>query len=153
MFTPNPKPKQCPYILNVTLPLKQDAASQAKIKVLAGRFATDFWPKVRQVLADSEMVHYARFVVIGDPPRYIQILTEYDTDFRVYTDYFADNLKDFFGTVFDVIEGAPPVGTTLTRDQVYELVNHFDLPCLGGVAFSAIGDRTVKEVKQKFPSS
>jgi hypothetical protein len=139
-----------PNILNVTLPLKQDADSQAKIAAFAGRFATDYWPTVRKVLADSKMVHYARFVVVGTPPRYIQILTEYDTDFRVYTDYFADNLKDFFAAVFSLVEGAPPPGAPIDREAVYQLVKRFDLPCLGKVFFSAFGELTVKEIQQKF---
>lgn len=142
-----------PHILNVTLPLKQDADSRDKIKDLAGRFATVYWPKVRQVLSDSKMVYYARFVIIGDPPRYLQILTEYDADFRVYTDYFADNLQDFFSTLFAVVEGAPPAGTPTTRDFVYKLVHNFDLPCLGNVWFSAFGQSTVKEIQQQIAQS
>ncbi len=129
-----------PNILNVTLPLKQDAASQAQIKALGEQFATVYWPRVSQVLGDSHMVYYARFVVVGTPPQFLQILTEYDIDFRVYTDYFADNLKDFFSAVFAVVEGAPPPGTPITRDFVYQLVKHFDLPCLGNVWFSAFGE-------------
>src|SRR5436305_236667 len=97
-----------PNILNVTLPLKQDAASQAKIEAFREQFATAYWPKVSKVLGDSRQVYYARFVLIGSPPRYLQILTEYDSPFRIYTDYFADNLKDFFAVVFDLVEGVPP---------------------------------------------
>jgi hypothetical protein len=138
-----------PNILNVTLPLKQDADSQAKIKALGEQFATVYWPKVRKVLSDSKMVYYARFVIVGDPPRYLQILTEYDSDFRIYTDYFADNLQDFFSAVFAVVEGAPPPGTPITREFVYKLVQNFDLPCLGQVWFSAFGELTVKEIQQK----
>jgi hypothetical protein len=138
-----------PNILNVTLPLKQDADSQAKIKALGEKFASVYWPKVKKVLADSQMVYYARFVVIGDPPRYLQILTEYDSDFRVYTDYFADNLKEFFDAVFAVVEGAPPAGTPVNREAVYRLVQTFNLPCLGNVWFSAFGEKTVKEIQLK----
>jgi hypothetical protein len=139
-----------PFILNVTLPLKQDPDSQAKIKDFAAKFATDYWPKVKQVLGDSKMVHYARFVVVGTPPKYVQILTEYDTDFRVYTDYFADHLQDFFGAVFGLVEGAPPPGTVMDRETIYKLVKSFDLPCLGDVYFAAYPELTVKEIQQKF---
>jgi hypothetical protein len=139
-----------PNILNVTLPLKQDAASQAKIKGLAAKFKTDFWPKVSQVLADSKMVHYARFVVIGTPPRYVQILTEYDAPFRPYTDYFADNLKDFFGAIFDVVDDPRAGSAPPDRESVYKLVSDYDLPCLGEVYFRAYGDLTLKEIQDQF---
>src|SRR5262245_9661639 len=64
-----------PNILNATLPLKQDAASQAKLQELARDFPTKWVPKVWDVLKSSQMVHYARFTVIDN--KYLQILTEY----------------------------------------------------------------------------
>ena len=139
-----------PNILNVTLPLKQDAESQAKIKGLIAAFKTDLWPEVSKVLAESKMVHYARFVIVGTPPQYVQILTEYDNDFRPYTDYFAARLNAFFRSVFDLVEGAPPVGTPLTKEDIYKIVGATDLPCLGGVYFSAYGNLTLKEIQDQF---
>src|SRR5262249_1274570 len=140
-----------PNILNLTLPLKQDAASQATIKDFATKFATVFWPKVKQVLYDSHMVHYARFTVIPKEgtPRWVQVLTEYDTDFETYSNYFADNLTDFFATLFAVVEGAPPAGDASNRAVVFKFIQKYDLPCLGGVYFSAFGDLKVKEMQQK----
>src|SRR6266404_714794 len=95
-----------PNILNLTLPLKQDPQSQATIKDFADKFGAVFWPQVKQVLHDSHMVYYARFTLIES--RWLQVLTEYDTDFETYSNFFADNLKEFFATLFSVVEGAPP---------------------------------------------
>src|SRR5262249_55613565 len=79
-----------PNMLNATLPLKQDPASQAKIKEFAARFKDDISPKVWEVLKKSRMVHYARFTVIQEAgvAKYVQILTEYDTDFITYSQFF-----------------------------------------------------------------
>jgi hypothetical protein len=146
---------QTPNTLNATLPLKQDPDSQAKIKEFAENFATEHLPKVWQVLKDSQMVHYARFVVIADEkgtPKFIQILTEYDTDFITYSKFFAKYLGDFFRTVFTLVEGGPPPTEGREADlvKIFEFIKERNLPCVGGKAFSAIGPRTVKEVKQKF---
>jgi hypothetical protein len=139
-----------PNILNLTLPLKQDADSQAKLKQFAQQFPTAYLPKVMEVLKQSQMVHYCRFVVIGEPPRYLQVLTEYDTDFRTYTDFFANRLHDFFGLLFALVEGAPDTSLANDRETVYQFIKKYDLPNLGGKAFSAFGELTVKEIQQKF---
>jgi hypothetical protein len=139
--------KQTPNILNATLPLKQDPDSQANLKVFADEFATKWLPKVWDVLNKSQMVHYARFVVIDN--KYLQILTEYDTDFITYSKFFAENLGDFFRAVFTLVEGAPAAGT-VDLMTIFELIKKLDRPNVGGLAFSAIGPRTVKEVQQKF---
>jgi hypothetical protein len=137
-----------PNILNLTLPLKQDAASQAKLKQFAEQFPTAFLPKVLEVLKQSQMVHYCRFVVIEN--KYLQVLTEYDTDFRTYTDFFAAHLHDFFGLLFALVEGAPDTSLANDRETVYQFIKKYDLPCFGGKAFSAFGELTVKEIQQKF---
>jgi hypothetical protein len=137
-----------PNILNLTLPLKQDADSQAKLKQFAGQFATASLPRVMEVLKESRMVHYCRFTVIDG--KYLQVLTEYDTDFRTYTDFFAARLHDFFGTLFSLVEGAPDATLATDRETVYQFIKKYDLPNFGGKAFSAYGPLTVKEIQQKF---
>ena len=137
-----------PNILNLTLPLKQDAASQAKLKEFASKFKTDFLPSVWEVLKESRMVHYARFVVIDN--KYLQVLTEYDTDFRTYSDFFATRLHPFFATLFTLVEGAPDATLASDRETVYQFIKKYDLPNLGDEAFSAFGPIGVKEIQQKF---
>jgi hypothetical protein len=137
-----------PNILNATLPLKQDAASQQKLKQFAAEFETKWLPQVWDVLRKSQMVHYARFVVIDN--KYLQILTEYDTDFLTYSEFFAKNLSDFFRAVFELVEGGPAPGAPGDLRAIFEFIHKLDLPCVGGKAFSAYGPRTVAEIQQKF---
>jgi len=140
-----------PNILNATLPLKQDPASQAKLQELARDFPTKWVPKVWDVLKSSQMVHYARFTVIDN--KYLQILTEYDADFVTYSKYFAKHLSDFFRAVFVLVEGAPPPpsgSSEVDLMDIFEFIRKKDLPCVGGKAFSAYGPLTVKEIQQKF---
>ncbi len=139
-----------PNILNATLPLKQDADSQAKLAAFAKDFEKKWLPKVWDVLRRSQMVHYARFVVIDN--KYLQILTEYDTDFLTYSKFFAKNLNDFFEAVFTLVDGIPPVppGQQRDMDAAFAYIRTIDRPCVGGRAFSAYGPRTVAEIQQKF---
>src|SRR5262249_19455149 len=125
-----PMATDTPNMLNATLPLKQDPASQAKIKEFAARFKDDISPKVWEVLKKSRMVHYARFTVIQEAgvAKYVQILTEYDTDFITYSQFFADNLGDFFRTVFSLVEGAPQ--GPVDRQTIFDFIKKNDLPCL-----------------------
>ena len=138
-----------PNMLNATLPLKQDADSQAKLKAFAAEFKTKWVPKVWEVLKKSNMVHYARFTVIDG--KYMQILTEYDGDFILYSKFFAKELPDFFRAVFTLVEGAPPppAGGEADLSLIFEFINKRNLPNVGDVAFSAIGPLRVPEVKRK----
>jgi hypothetical protein len=140
-----------PHFLNLTLPLKQDAASQGTIKAFLADFPAKYGPGVVAVLKESRMVHYCRFVVIDN--RYLQVLTEYDTDFRVYTDFFADQLHDFFKLLFAVVEGAPSVDKAGDREEVYKFISKHDLPSLAGSTFAAYPDLLVPEIQKKFSLS
>jgi len=140
-----------PNILNATLPLKQDAQSQATLKKLIdGDFKKDWATEVWRVLKESNMVHYARFTVIDN--KYLQILTEFDGDFIAYSEYFATHLPVFFQTLFTLVDAQLPQGDDGKPDlqKVFEYIGSkkVNLPCLGGVAFSAIGPYRVQEVKK-----
>jgi choline dehydrogenase len=143
--------KDTPNMLNATLPLKQDAESQAKLQAFAKEFETKWMPKVWDVLKKSQMVHYARFTVIDN--KYMQILTEFDNDFLDYSKFFAQKLPDFFRAVFELVEGAPPPpkpGAERDLGTIFQFIDKVNLPCVGGKAFSAYGPRTVAEIQQKF---
>src|SRR4051794_30495687 len=98
-----------PNMLNATLPLKQDAESQAKLKEFRDKFKADWAPEVWKVLKDSNMVHYARFTVTEDN-KWLQILTEYDGDFITYSKFFAKHLSKFFRAVFGLVDAELPAG-------------------------------------------
>src|SRR5688572_26712323 len=92
--------------LNLTAPLKQDAESQQRLKGLAAAFADHIQPVIDQALATSEIVHFARVLVIDD--KYLQVLTEFDGEPQAYTEFFRRELGDVFKQVFALVEGAPP---------------------------------------------
>src|SRR5438876_8559411 len=111
-----------PNMLNATLPLKQDADSQLKLKALASEFKTKWVPQVWAVLKKSNMVHYARFTVIDN--KYLQILTEFDGDFVTYSKFFAKELPDFFRAVFSLVDGGParPAGGVADLSLIFDFI-------------------------------
>ncbi len=52
--------------LNMTMKLKQDAASQAKLTGLSAVFAQKVQPAIDAALRQSQIVHYARVLVIDN---------------------------------------------------------------------------------------
>lgn len=142
--------------LNLTLPIKQDPATLKKLEELKATFATDIQPKIDKALRDSEIVHFARVLVVHD--KYLQVITEYDGDPMEYTEFFRMALPDVFEKLFALTD-APPFGQ-LDELSFFQASQDLDMPCLGaspqgfkderdrdkGFLFSAYGDRTVKEI-------
>jgi hypothetical protein len=145
-----------PTALNLTAPLKQDPDSQAAIAALKARFADEIQPLMDAALAKSELVHFARVLVIDD--RYLQVLTEFDGDPIKYTEFFRNELHDVFKLVFSLVEGAPPWEELDDELAFYEYTQELNLPALGqtvrddvnrGYLFAAFGDLSVKEIKHR----
>jgi hypothetical protein len=142
--------------LNFTAPLRQDPESQKALGELKTNFAQTVQPLLDATLARSEIVHFARVVVIEEDGqgKYIQILTEYDGDPIEYTKFFLEQLSPLFESVFALVEGAPPWEELKRADNFVQYTAHLDLPSLGtsghefehGFLFSAVGDATVKEL-------
>jgi len=59
--------------LNFTVPLKQDPQSQESLGHLVTSFAQEVQPAIDAALARSQIVHFARIVVIDN--QYLQVLT------------------------------------------------------------------------------
>jgi len=137
-----------PNMLNATLPLKQDAESQARLQAFADEFKTKWVPQVWDVLKKSNMVHYARFTVIDN--KYLQILTEFDGEFLVYSKFFAKELPDFFRAIFSLVDADLPQGARGEADLtlIFDYIDKRNLRSFGDVAFSAIGPFRVPEVKR-----
>jgi hypothetical protein len=142
--------------LNLTAPLKQDPESQQRLAQLAENFAEQVQPLMDAALAESETVHFARVVVIGN--QYLQILTEFDGDPLLYTEFFRTKLGPVFEQVFSLVEGAPAWDQLNTPDGFFKYTQSLNLPSLGastvgnegrGYLFSALGDATVQELKLK----
>lgn len=143
------------HALNLTLPLKQDAETQAKLKHLAESFVTDVQPQIDAVLKNSKIVHFARVVVIDN--KYIQVITEYDGDHFEYSEFFRKELTPVFAAIFDLAEGAPAVSD---KNAFWAYAKKHNYRSLGtstsgstdfdghpaGYLFSAYGAMSVKEV-------
>jgi hypothetical protein len=144
--------------LNLTARLKQDSDTQQRLQHLRSIFADEVQPQMEAALAMSELVHYARVVVIDDS--YLQVLTEFDGDPIEYTEFFRLRLGPIFEQIFSLVEGAPPWEELDDRIAFFEYAKSLDRPALGtssiqddgferGYLFAAYGDATVREIKQR----
>jgi hypothetical protein len=148
--------------LNLTAPLKQDPDSQARLQQLAGAFAERVQPALEAALDRSEVVHFARVLVIDG--KYLQVLTEFDGDPMAYTEFFRNELGPVFQQIFSLVEGAPPWDELDNPNSFFEYTRGLNLKALGtstggdeerGYLYSAVRDATVREIKQSLaqPSS
>ena len=149
-----------PHALNLCLPLKQDPETKEKLAQLKTDFATTVQGKIDEALRKSEIVHFARVLVVDD--RYLMVITEYDGDHGDYTEFFRKELPDVFARLFSLAEGAPAFGQ-LDRESFFRLAQGLNLRSLGdttshsttgtgepaGYLFSAYGDSTVKDILPK----
>jgi hypothetical protein len=144
--------------LNLTVPLKQDPQSQEGLNQLEAAFTNAVQQPIDDALARSELVHFARIVVIREMGRgrYLQVLTEFDGDPMDYTEFFRLELGDVFEKIFALAEGAPPWEELNTRDGFFEYTHRLNVKSLGtstvgnddrGYLFSALGDKTVRELR------
>lgn len=143
-----------PHTLNMTMPLKQDAASLAALQHVKENFATIAQPAIDAALAKSHLVHFARVVVIDD--KYIQVLTEFDGPVEDYTEFFRRELQDVFKLIFSLADGVPPWDEMNNADTFFEVSAGFNVRSLGtstegyeneGYLFSATGDKMVTEIQ------
>lgn len=146
--------------LNFTAPLKQDPESQQHLQQLADVFAEKVQPVIDTALAKSQLVHFARIVVIDN--KYIQVLTEFDGDPMQYTEYFRKELGPVFEEIFSMVEGAPPWVELNNPNSFFEFTHGCNLKSLGtstgadaeqGYLFCAFGDATVREIKKQLGQS
>jgi hypothetical protein len=145
-----------PTALNMTAPLKQDPASQQRLQQLAAVFVEQVQPKMDAVLAKSQIVHFARVLVIDD--KYIQVITEFDGSPEEYTEFFRKQLPSVFEAIFSLVEGAPPWEELNNPNTFHEFTHGLNVKSLGtstdgneghGYMFSAFGDTTVREIKKQ----
>jgi hypothetical protein len=95
------------HALNLTLPIKQDAATQQKLQELKDIFEAKVQPVIEAALRQSRIVHFARVVVIDN--KYIQVITEYEGPYQEYTEFFREKLTPVFEAIFALTDG-PDVG-------------------------------------------
>lgn len=140
------------HSINMTMPLKQDAASKLALKEFKQTFAARWQPRIDEAMRASKIIHFARVVTIGD--KYLQLLTEFDGDRRVYTTFFLNALPEVFEAMFALAKGAPPWQELRHPDRFFEYCGSLDLRPLGdaadgsneGFLFAAYRAKEVKEI-------
>lgn len=140
--------------LNMTVPLKQDPESLAKLQKLKEVFADRIQPEIDRALRKSRIVHFARVLVIHD--RFLQVITEFDGDPEEYTEFFRRELPHVFKPIFELAEGAPPWDELNDQDTFFQASKHLNVKALGrsedgreeqGWLFSYF-PRTVREIEE-----
>lgn len=146
------------HALNLTLPIKQDPETLAKLKGLKTIFADQVQPVIEAALRKSKLVHFARVVVIDD--KYIQVITEYEGSHQEYTEFFRRELTAVFAKIFALTDGLPDV---TNPDAFFEFAKNRNYPSLGkatdgstdisgnpsGWLFSAYDHKTVEDILPK----
>ncbi len=149
------------HSLNLTLKIKQDAATLKKLQEFKAVFH-QVQGKIADAMRRSQILHFARVVVIDD--LYIQVLTEYDGDRQAYTEFFRKELPDVFGLVFALADDAP-TGDELKAmladsDLFFAYTKGKDIRPLGtsisgdpddNFVFCAYGTMTVQEILPLLP--
>jgi hypothetical protein len=147
--------RQMTHALTLTLPIKQDSATQAKLAALAGSFTDRVQPAIEAALKKSQLVHFARVDVIDN--KYIQVITEYEGPHQEYTEFFRRELTPVFAAIFDLADGAPDVKDP---NGFWQYAKEHNVRTLGtstsgstdfdgkpaGWLFSAYGGRDVKTI-------
>jgi hypothetical protein len=148
-----------PHALNMTIPIKQDAATIQKLRDFERDFTAKHQDKMDTALRDSKLVHYARVVNIND--KFLQVITEYDGDHKGYTEFFRKALPELFAAIFELAE-APPFGQ-LDENKFFQISKTLQHRSIGtsidgsldgennpeGYLFSAYGGQSVKEILGK----
>jgi hypothetical protein len=148
--------------LNMTLPIKQDAETQLRLQKLIADFATKVQPAIDAALKKSQIVHFARVLVIDN--KYIQVITAYEGPHQEYTEFFRKELTPVFAGIFALAEGAPDVKDT---NAFWEYSKNHNIRALGtatdnsldfsgkpsGWLFSAYDHRTVKVINSAIKSA
>jgi len=153
-----------PHVLNLTLPIRQDAETKKRLEHVKRVFASEIQGKIDKALAASQIVHSARVVVIDD--KYLQVLTVYDGDHREYTEFFRKELPDVFALLFSLADTPPQSDDLKDPDAFFNFAASCQVRSLGesteglkgvggeseGYLFSAFGSRSVKQILPKLQS-
>src|SRR4051794_12257029 len=115
--------------LNFTAPLKQDRQTWAALRQLEATFADRIQPPLKQALAESETVHFARVLIIDD--KYLQVLTEFDGPSRDYAEFFHEKLGWLFRRLFSLVEGAPSWEELNDPNAFFEFTQRLNAKALG----------------------
>jgi hypothetical protein len=116
-----------PHALNLTIPIKQDEATQKKLAEIAADFPTKYQPKIDAALRKSGIVHFARVVNVHG--KFLQVITEFDGDHKAYTEFFRKELPDVFAALFSLADA--PDFNDLNQESFFQLSKSLNLRSLG----------------------
>src|SRR5262249_46554116 len=129
--------------LTLTLPLKQDAASQEQLaRLQEGEFKSDEFKKmINAALDESEAVYFAQFLVLDN--KYIQIITTFDGDDREYAIFFFEKLQRLYKPVYELVEGGPTDDDFNLQNYLSFNEAHKPKPFF---SYSALPNKTLKDI-------
>lgn len=147
------------HALNLTLKIRQDTVAKATLAKIKIDFASKIQPAIDAALSDSGIVHFARVLIIDD--LYLQVLTEYDGDHLLYTEFFRKKLPQVFELLFSLAEIPIKPSALDDSNAFFEFTKGLQVRALGdskdgdkdqhgqvaGYLFSAYGDKEVREIK------
>lgn len=84
---------------------------------------------ITTALDDLSMVHFARFVFLGE--RQLAVITTYDGEFDRYIEAFADKIGSVFDLLLSHVEDAPPLPVSQHPREFLDYVRRHDIPCVG----------------------
>lgn len=130
--------------LNVVMKIKTPIAVHAEYLKKIVYYGA---PVVENLLATSNVVHDARFVIMNDDTE-LALITTYDGGYVEYLEYFAEQAGPLFDMIFLHIQDAPPMPV---RDNVQAFADHiarYDIPPLAGYFYSAYPQLSVAEINK-----
>jgi hypothetical protein len=126
-----------PHALNFAIKIKQDEATLARLKDLERDFPNGIQQKIGDALRESNLVHFARVVVIDNA--YLMVITEYDDDPEAYTEFFREKLPDVFGLLFSFAEEPPTRDVLGDKQKFFNLAKNCNYRSLGNSEASLMG--------------
>ena len=100
---------------------------------------------VNQGLEKSNIVHFARFLLLGGG-RQVAVITEFDGSFKDYTFAFADLLGDIFDALFQQCEESPPLPVREHPAEFFAYVSKYNVEPLLPL-YSAYPKLTVLDIR------
>jgi hypothetical protein len=119
--------------LNVVMRIKSPVAEHASMLQAVIKSGA---PSIEHLLRHSNMVHFARFVMLNNDTE-LALFTTYDAPFEDYIRHFARAAGPLFDKIFEHIEEHPPMPVRNYPDEFVEHIRRFDRPSVGGYFFSA----------------
>jgi hypothetical protein len=118
-----------PHALNFAIKIKRDLKTFQRLEKLEADFPNGIQQKIDAALRESNLVHFARVVVIDNA--YLMVITEYDDDPMAYTEFFRQKLPDVFALLFSFAEVPPTPDVLEDKTKFFNLAKNCNYTSLG----------------------